>query len=77
MVDPQTGIPPIGISKIVPERVNPFAGVKLAERIGPALIDHLAVDRDVDVRFTAETELRRRGSAIPKEAAPPVQGRLL
>lgn len=40
-------------------------------------LDHYSRERDVDVRFTAETELRRRGKAVSKEIAPPVQGRLL
>jgi exodeoxyribonuclease X len=45
--------------------------------IGDEALEHYSKDRDVDVRFTAETELRRRGGVIPEDAAPPVQGRLL
>jgi exodeoxyribonuclease X len=40
-------------------------------------LEHYSKDRDVDVRFSAEAELRRRGNSFPKEVSPPVQGRLL
>lgn len=36
-----------------------------------------ARDRDEDVRFSADTELRRRRDGVPDVAAPPVQGTLL
>jgi exodeoxyribonuclease X len=47
------------------------------EDISDDALDHYSRDRDVDVRFTAETELRRRGKSVSKDIAPPVQGRLL
>lgn len=40
-------------------------------------LEHYSRDRDIDVRFSAETELRRRGNAMPVAAQPPAQGRLL
>lgn len=40
-------------------------------------LEHYLKDRDVDVRFTAETELRRRGGVPSEEPMSPVQGRLL
>lgn len=39
-------------------------------------LEHYSKDRDPDVRFSAETEQRRRGNAIP-ETERPRQGRLL
>lgn len=45
--------------------------------ISDEALEHCSKDRDADVRFTAETELRRRGGLPPEEAASPVQGRLL
>ncbi|HEX2560702.1 exonuclease domain-containing protein [Phenylobacterium sp.] len=37
----------------------------------------MAKDRDADVRFTAQTELRRRGQHAPGANAPPAQPKLL
>lgn len=34
-------------------------------------------DRDVDIRFTAENEMRRRGNTVRGDEAPPEQGQLL
>ena len=42
----------------------------------PALTDFLE-DRDPDIRFSARTELNRRGEPIPPSPAEPRQGRLL
>jgi exodeoxyribonuclease X len=39
-------------------------------------LHHLAADRDEDVRFTARTELNRRGESGPPEPPPPPQGSL-
>lgn len=39
-------------------------------------LEHYSKDRDQDIRFSAETEMRRRGNAIP-ETEQPMQGRLL
>ncbi|MDG2529344.1 DNA polymerase III subunit epsilon [Caulobacter endophyticus] len=45
--------------------------------IGDEALRTLAQDRDPDVRFSAETELRRRGEAAPTAAAEPAQRTLL
>lgn len=45
--------------------------------LGEASLESLATDRDVDVRFSAETELRRRGDGAGSKPAAPAQGRLL
>lgn len=45
--------------------------------IGEASLDAYAGDRDVDVRFSAETELQRRGKGAVGEPIAPAQGRLL
>lgn len=45
--------------------------------IGDEALEHYSKDRDADVRFTAETELRRRGNLPSEQPTSPVQGRLL
>lgn len=45
--------------------------------ISDEALEHYSRDRDVDVRFTAETELRRRGNLPSEQPTSPVQGRLL
>ena len=45
--------------------------------IGDEALLALSKERDVDVRFTAETELRRRGDAQPAVREEPAQGSLL
>ena len=45
--------------------------------ISDEALEHYSKDRDIDIRFTAQTEVQRRGGVIPEEAATPVQGRLL
>jgi exodeoxyribonuclease X len=48
------------------------------EQLGAEALEELARDRDIDVRFSAKTEIRRRsGSAISSEPVAPSQGRLL
>lgn len=54
-----------------PERGHPWAD------LGDAALAVLARERDLDVRFSAETELRRRGQLPEKAATSPVQQRLL
>ena len=43
MIDPEPGVTGVGVSEIVPERVNALAGVKRSQRVGPTLIDKPAV----------------------------------
>jgi hypothetical protein len=43
MVDAQTGVAAKGIPEIFPERVDPLIRVKNPQRVGPALVDKLAV----------------------------------
>ncbi|CAN7619005.1 exonuclease domain-containing protein [Devosia sp. LjRoot3] len=45
--------------------------------IGEVSLDAYAGDRDVDVRFSAETELQRRGRGAVSGLVAPAQGRLL
>jgi len=45
--------------------------------IGDDSLEALSKDRDVDVRFSAETELRRRGGLQPQVPEEPAQGLLL
>ncbi|PVM86184.1 DNA polymerase III subunit epsilon [Caulobacter radicis] len=45
--------------------------------VGDEALRLLAQDRDPDVRFSAETELRRRGEASPAETVEPAQRTLL
>ncbi|SEM57113.1 exodeoxyribonuclease X [Bosea lupini] len=42
-----------------------------------AALRNLALDRDIDIRFSAETELRRRGELLGPEPLTPVQPSLL
>lgn len=46
-------------------------------QVGEEALRALAQDRDPDVRFSAETEQRRRGEAAPLEAVEPAQRTLL
>ena len=43
------------------------------DRVSETTLRALATDRDVDVRFSAETELRRRGELRVMESTAPVQ----
>jgi DNA polymerase-3 subunit epsilon len=45
MVDPQAGIPRIGIPEIVPEGVDSFGRMTRPQRVGPALIQQTGVGR--------------------------------
>lgn len=45
--------------------------------IGTEALKAFAGDRDEDVRFTAETELKRRGEKVEPKASQPAQGTLL
>jgi len=54
-----------------PERGKAFADLR------SDVLQTLAKERDADVRFSAETELQRRGEAPPSAAAPPSQQSLL
>lgn len=47
------------------------------QEIGEASLDAYAGDRDVDVRFSAEIELQRRGKVAVSMPVAPAQGRLL
>lgn len=42
-----------------------------------AALRNLALDRDIDIRFSAETELRRRGELLGPEPLTPIQPSLL
>lgn len=58
-------------------RSGPHRG-KPWEHLGVEALAELARDRDIDVRFSAETELgRRTGGAVSSDPAEPPQGRLL
>ncbi|MBO9097567.1 3'-5' exonuclease [Rhizobium sp. K1/93] len=47
------------------------------DRLSPEALREFAKDRDVDIRFSAETELRRREGTGPLPIVPPIgQGRL-
>src|SRR5512144_577583 len=37
MIDLHAGIPAIGVSEVIPECVDPLAGMELAEGVGPTL----------------------------------------
>ncbi len=50
---------------------------KAWDRVGAEALRTLARDRDVNVRFSAETELRRRGETPEPAAIEPAQRRLL
>jgi exodeoxyribonuclease X len=50
-----------------PDRSKPWA------RLGTEALIGFAKDRDPDVRFSAETELRRRGALGDHVSAPPAQ----
>lgn len=45
--------------------------------IGEASLEQYASDRDIDIRFSATTELQRRGRGPTSEPTPPAQGTLL
>jgi exodeoxyribonuclease X len=47
------------------------------DQITEAALRNLALDRDIDIRFSAETELRRRGALRGPEPSKPVQPSLL
>jgi exodeoxyribonuclease X len=47
------------------------------EELDGDVLDRFAVDRDEDVRFSAQTELRRRGRGAVRRVAEPAQGSLL
>ena len=53
-----------------PDRGKPW------EALDEAALDALTRDRDIDVRFSAATELRRRDGAPVSPPPPPAQGRL-
>lgn len=57
-------------------RSGPDRG-KSWDRLGEAALREFCVDRDVDVRFTAETELQRRAGVPAQSAQEPTQGTLL
>ncbi|RDJ93325.1 VCBS repeat-containing protein, partial [Lacticaseibacillus rhamnosus] len=42
-VDAQAGVAAPGISPIIPERIDALPGMELADRVGPALCDKLAI----------------------------------
>jgi len=50
---------------------------KAWDRLGPETLRALAQDRDVNIRFSAETELRRRGLVGEPETVEPAQRTLL
>lgn len=54
-----------------PDRGRPW------DRLNGEALRTLAQDRDVNVRFSAETELRRRGEAAAPKTQPPAQQTLL
>src|SRR6476620_6963387 len=45
MVDADAGIALEGVAKVIPEREDLLAGIKLAQRVGPPLVDELAIRR--------------------------------
>lgn len=47
------------------------------DQIAEAVLRTLALDRDIDIRFSAQTELRRRGNLQIAEQVKPVQPSLL
>lgn len=47
------------------------------DRLSGEALRALVQDRDINIRFSAETELRRRGETVEPEAAPPAQRTLL
>lgn len=57
-------------------RSGPDRG-KSWDRISAESLQALAGDRDIDIRFSAETEMRRRAEAPPPASLPPGQGSLL
>ena len=54
-----------------PDRGKPW------DRLDRETLTDFLGDRDVDIRFTAQTELARRGAAKPEADAAPAQGSLL
>lgn len=54
-----------------PDRGRPWTGVRTD------VLQAFAQDRDPNLRFSAETELRRRGEASDRDPAPPIQRTLL
>ncbi len=50
---------------------------KTWDRLSVELLGELSRGRDPDIRFSAETELRRRGEQVLSTAVEPLQGRLL
>jgi exodeoxyribonuclease X len=47
------------------------------DQLSDEVLADLARDRDVDVRFSAPTEMHRRGSEVGRAAAPEAQGQLI
>src|SRR5262245_58439598 len=43
MVDAQSSVTGIGVSKIIPERIDALAGIGLAHSVGPTLFDELCI----------------------------------
>lgn len=76
MVEPQTRVASIGISKIVPERVNALSRMHFAQRISPSLSDEVSVgfpDFDAEQRVVSPTlrlidiQLRRHDVIVTHE----------